>query len=103
MPLLEAAGQEAEPSRSRRITASASAISTASSLTSLSTARTAFSTAVGLSVYAALAVPGLLQTTEYAKAVFRMQRPLLDDDVTEQRLAARMARQEIFTRRPALF
>jgi transcriptional regulator with XRE-family HTH domain len=57
--------------------------------------------AVGLSVYAALAVPGLLQTTEYAKAVFRMQRPLLDDDVIEQRLAARMARQEIFTRRPA--
>jgi transcriptional regulator with XRE-family HTH domain len=57
--------------------------------------------AVGLSVYAALAVPGLLQTTEYAKAVFQMQRPLLDDDVIEQRLAARMTRQEIFTRRPA--
>ncbi|MFF1604329.1 helix-turn-helix domain-containing protein [Streptomyces mirabilis] len=57
--------------------------------------------AVGLSVYAALAVPGLLQTAEYAKAVFQMQRPLLDDDVLEQRLAARMARQEIFTRRPA--
>ncbi|MGW1506271.1 helix-turn-helix domain-containing protein [Streptomyces mirabilis] len=57
--------------------------------------------AVGLSVYAALAVPGLLQTAEYAKAVFQMQRPLLDDDVIEQRLAARMARQDIFTRRPA--
>ncbi|WSP86855.1 helix-turn-helix domain-containing protein [Streptomyces sp. NBC_01235] len=57
--------------------------------------------AIGLSVYAALAVPGLLQTAEYAKAVFQMQRPLLDDDVIEQRLAARMARQEIFTRRPA--
>jgi transcriptional regulator with XRE-family HTH domain len=57
--------------------------------------------AVGLSVYAALAVPGLLQTTEYAKAVFQMQRPLLDDDVIEQRLAARMARQEIFTHRSA--
>ncbi|MFJ8779218.1 helix-turn-helix domain-containing protein [Streptomyces sp. NPDC102476] len=57
--------------------------------------------AVGLSVYAALAVPGLLQTEEYARAVFRMQRPLLDDDVIEQRLAARMVRQDIFTRRPA--
>ncbi|MFF0780897.1 helix-turn-helix domain-containing protein [Streptomyces sp. NPDC003720] len=57
--------------------------------------------ALGLSVYAALAVPGLLQTAEYAKAVFQMQRPLLDDDVIEQRLAARLARQEIFTRRPA--
>lgn len=57
--------------------------------------------AVGLCVYAAHAAPGLLQTEEYARAVFRMQRPLLDDDVIEQRLAARMTRQEIFTRRPA--
>jgi transcriptional regulator with XRE-family HTH domain len=57
--------------------------------------------AIGLSVYANHAVPGLLQTAEYAGAVFRMQRPLLEDEVIEQRLAARMARQEIFTRRPA--
>lgn len=57
--------------------------------------------AVGLCVYAAHAVPGLLQTREYARAVFQMQRPLLDDDVIEQRLTARLARQEIFTRRPA--
>ncbi|WP_406339946.1 helix-turn-helix domain-containing protein [Streptomyces sp. NBC_00649] len=57
--------------------------------------------AVGLCVYATHAVPGLLQTEEYARAVFRMQRPLLDDDVIEQRLAARMVRQDIFTRRPA--
>ncbi|MEU6537932.1 helix-turn-helix transcriptional regulator [Streptomyces sp. NPDC047000] len=55
--------------------------------------------AVGLCVYAALAAPGLLQTEEYARAVFRMQRPVLDDDVIEHRLAARMVRQEIFTRR----
>jgi transcriptional regulator with XRE-family HTH domain len=57
--------------------------------------------AVGLCVYAAHAVPGLLQTPEYAQAVFQMQRPLLEDDVIEQRLTARLARQEIFTRRPA--
>ncbi|MFC4496136.1 helix-turn-helix domain-containing protein [Streptomyces ovatisporus] len=57
--------------------------------------------AIGLSVYANHAVPGLLQTAEYAGSVFRMQRPLLEDEVIEQRLAARMARQEIFTRRPA--
>ncbi|MEU7381677.1 helix-turn-helix transcriptional regulator [Streptomyces sp. NPDC042207] len=57
--------------------------------------------AVGLSVYAAHAVPGLLQTEDYARAVFQMQRPLLEDDVIEQRLAARMTRQDIFTRRPA--
>ncbi|WP_455360481.1 helix-turn-helix domain-containing protein [Streptomyces sp. SYSU K21746] len=57
--------------------------------------------AVALCVYAALAAPGLLQTEEYARAVFRMQRPLLDDAVIEQRLEARLARQEILTRRPA--
>lgn len=57
--------------------------------------------AIGLCVYANHAVPGLLQTAEYAESVFRMRRPLLDDVVIEQRLAARMARQEIFSRRPA--
>ncbi|MFJ9479691.1 Scr1 family TA system antitoxin-like transcriptional regulator [Streptomyces mirabilis] len=50
--------------------------------------------AAALSVYAVHAVPGLLQTEEYARAVFHMQRPLLDDDVIEQRLAARLARQD---------
>jgi hypothetical protein len=52
-------------------------------------------------VYAVYAVPGLLQTEDYARAVFHMQRPLLEDDVIEQRLEARMVRQEIFCRRPA--
>ncbi|MFE1909588.1 helix-turn-helix domain-containing protein [Streptomyces gardneri] len=57
--------------------------------------------AIELHVYATQAVPGLLQTDEYARAVFEMWRPLLDEEVVEQRVAARMARQEIFTRRPA--
>lgn len=57
--------------------------------------------AVELHVYATQAVPGLLQTEEYARAVFAMWRPLLDDETIEQRVAARLARQEIFTRRPA--
>ncbi|WP_326755942.1 helix-turn-helix domain-containing protein [Streptomyces hirsutus] len=57
--------------------------------------------AVGLRVYAVFAVPGLLQTEEYARAVFQMQRPLLDDEVIEQRLEARLARQSIFERRHA--
>ncbi|WP_460106625.1 helix-turn-helix domain-containing protein [Streptomyces sp. YKOK-J1] len=57
--------------------------------------------ALGVYVYAAIAVPGLLQTEEYARAVFTVQRPLLDDDVIEQRLSARLARQDIFDRRPA--
>ncbi|MET8099388.1 helix-turn-helix transcriptional regulator [Streptomyces sp. NPDC005236] len=57
--------------------------------------------AVGLHVYAAQAAPGLLQTEEYARSVFAMWRPLLDEDVIEQRVAARLARHEIFERRPA--
>ncbi|MFE0422014.1 helix-turn-helix domain-containing protein [Streptomyces sp. NPDC058953] len=57
--------------------------------------------AVVLHVYATQAVPGLLQSEEYARAVFAMWRPQLDEEVIEQRLAARLARQEIFDRRPA--
>ncbi len=56
--------------------------------------------AVALHVYAAQAVPGLLQTEDYARAVFRMRRPLLDDEVVDQRVTARVARQTIFCRRP---
>ncbi|MGD3107982.1 helix-turn-helix domain-containing protein [Streptomyces sp. YGL11-2] len=55
--------------------------------------------AVGLHVYATKAVPGLLQTQEYARAVFTMWRPLLDEETVEQRIAARLDRQEIFARR----
>ncbi|THA27876.1 XRE family transcriptional regulator [Streptomyces sp. RKND-216] len=55
--------------------------------------------AVELHVYAAQAVPGLLQTEEHARAVFGMRRPLLDEDTVAQRVAARMARQEIFCRK----
>lgn len=56
--------------------------------------------AVELHVYATQAAPGLLQTEEYARAVFAMWRPLLDEAVIEQRVTARLARQEIFARRP---
>ncbi|MET8136939.1 helix-turn-helix transcriptional regulator [Streptomyces sp. NPDC005251] len=56
--------------------------------------------AVELHVYANQAVPGLLQTDEYARAVFTMRRPLLDDEIVEQRVAARLARQGIFSRMP---
>jgi transcriptional regulator with XRE-family HTH domain len=57
--------------------------------------------AVVLHVYATQAVPGLLQTEEYARAVFAMWRPQLGEEVIEQRLSARLARQGIFDRRPA--
>ncbi|MGA5116637.1 helix-turn-helix domain-containing protein [Streptomyces pseudogriseolus] len=56
--------------------------------------------AVSLHVYGALAVPGLLQTEDYARAVFAMRRPLLDEATVEQRVSARLARQEIFARSP---
>ncbi|MGW3263972.1 helix-turn-helix domain-containing protein [Streptomyces sp. NPDC001056] len=58
------------------------------------------SEAVTLHVYGALAIPGLLQTEDYARAVFTMRRPLLDEETVEQRIGARLARQEIFSRRP---
>ncbi|WGD39504.1 helix-turn-helix domain-containing protein [Streptomyces cathayae] len=54
--------------------------------------------AVELHVYANQAVPGILQTEEYARAVFINWRPLLHEDVVEQRVTARLARQEIFGR-----
>ncbi|WP_242643861.1 helix-turn-helix domain-containing protein [Streptomyces laculatispora] len=57
--------------------------------------------AVALSVYGVYAIPGLLQTAEYARAVFQMRRPLLDDDAIELGLSGRLARQEIYDRRPA--
>ncbi|GAB2962422.1 helix-turn-helix domain-containing protein [Streptomyces heilongjiangensis] len=56
--------------------------------------------AVELHVYATKAVPGLLQSDEYARAVFTMWRPLLAQDLIEERVAARLARQEIFARMP---
>lgn len=57
--------------------------------------------AVELHVYDTQLVNGLLQTEEYARSVFAMWQPPLDEVVIEQRVAARLARQEIFTRRPA--
>ncbi|SCD40034.1 Helix-turn-helix domain-containing protein [Streptomyces sp. di188] len=56
--------------------------------------------AVELHVYANQAVPGLLQVEEYARVVFEMWRPLLDEETVSQRMAARLARQELFSRMP---
>ncbi|MFE3183197.1 helix-turn-helix domain-containing protein [Streptomyces violascens] len=52
--------------------------------------------AVALHVFATKAIPGLLQTEDYALAVFRMWRPLLDEETVQKRVAARLARQDIF-------
>ncbi|MFJ9700585.1 helix-turn-helix domain-containing protein [Streptomyces fradiae] len=57
--------------------------------------------AVELHFYDTHVVNGLFQTEEYARAVFGMRRPLLDEETIEQRVTARLARQEIFSRWPA--
>ncbi|MEU0039770.1 helix-turn-helix transcriptional regulator [Streptomyces sp. NPDC006333] len=56
--------------------------------------------AAALHVYATKAVPGLLQTEEYARAVFTMWRPLLEEEIVGQRVEARLARQDTFMRTP---
>ncbi|MEU3511865.1 helix-turn-helix transcriptional regulator [Streptomyces longwoodensis] len=56
--------------------------------------------AVELHVYDTHLINGLLQTEEYARAVFTMRRPLLSDETIEERVAARLARQKIFSRLP---
>ena len=43
---------------------------------------------------------GLLQTEEYARAVFTMRRPVLGQETIEQRVNARLLRQDVFSRWP---
>ncbi|MDQ0942726.1 helix-turn-helix transcriptional regulator [Streptomyces sp. V1I1] len=57
--------------------------------------------AVALHDYSNQAVPGLLQTEEYARAIFTQRRPLLDESTIEKRVVDRLARQQIFERWPA--
>ncbi|MEV5641261.1 helix-turn-helix transcriptional regulator [Streptomyces flaveolus] len=57
--------------------------------------------AVELQVYDTHMVNGLLQTEEYTRGVLRMRRPLLKEETIEERVAARLARQEIFNKWPA--
>jgi transcriptional regulator with XRE-family HTH domain len=51
-----------------------------------------------LFLYAVQAVPGLLQTEEYMRALLAMRRPLLDEETIEQRVASRLLRQDVFNR-----
>jgi transcriptional regulator with XRE-family HTH domain len=46
-------------------------------------------------------INGLLQTEAYMRALLTMRRPLLNEETIEQRVSARLARQEIFSRWPA--
>lgn len=53
--------------------------------------------AAKICMFEALLIPGLLQTADYAAAVFRGGR-VLDQALVERRIAARLARQEILER-----
>lgn len=55
---------------------------------------------VELHFYANQGVPGLLQTEDYARAVFSRRRPLLAEDTIEKRVADRLARQQVLERWP---
>ncbi|MFH7339128.1 helix-turn-helix domain-containing protein [Streptomyces sp. KHY 26] len=57
--------------------------------------------ALELLMYDTHVVNGLLQTEEYMRALLAMRCPPLDQETIEQRVTARLARQEIFDRRPA--
>ncbi|MEU9011000.1 helix-turn-helix transcriptional regulator [Streptomyces sp. NPDC048479] len=57
--------------------------------------------AVELHYYSNQAVPGLLQTEEYARAVFSQRRPLLNEETVEKRVTDRLSRQQIFERWPS--
>jgi transcriptional regulator with XRE-family HTH domain len=56
--------------------------------------------ATGIFTYEAQVIPGLLQTAEYANAVTVADGVLEDSEVTNQRVAVRMARQAVLTRDP---
>ncbi|MFF9900272.1 helix-turn-helix domain-containing protein [Streptomyces longispororuber] len=57
--------------------------------------------AVEIAAYGNHNLHGLLQTKDYARALFRTRQPAYSPDQIERGLAARMARQAIFERTPA--
>lgn len=56
---------------------------------------------IEMGAYASVVIHGLLQTEEYARALYGERRPAFTEDQVERLVAARMARQSIFERRPA--
>ncbi|MFF3347454.1 helix-turn-helix domain-containing protein [Streptomyces sp. NPDC002779] len=56
--------------------------------------------AVEMGAYTALHIHGLLQTAEYAQAVYALRRPAYTEDEIERHVAARMARKSVFDRTP---
>ncbi|MEU0473144.1 helix-turn-helix domain-containing protein [Streptomyces olivaceus] len=58
-------------------------------------------TAAEFHQYAPLIVPGMLQTEEYARAMFTVRRPRRSEPEIEQMVSARLARHRLFEREPA--
>ncbi|MFE7043965.1 helix-turn-helix domain-containing protein [Streptomyces atratus] len=56
--------------------------------------------AVEISFFSTLTFPGLLQTEAYARTTFASRQPPLDEATIEQRVTARLARQEVLTTWP---
>ncbi|MFF4286884.1 Scr1 family TA system antitoxin-like transcriptional regulator [Streptomyces sp. NPDC001633] len=57
--------------------------------------------ALALHSYSTHFLHGLLQTEEYARAVFGCVRPSMDDDEIERSVQSRLATQSLLTRKPA--
>ncbi|MEU8681217.1 helix-turn-helix transcriptional regulator [Streptomyces sp. NPDC048611] len=57
--------------------------------------------AVELGAYGSHNLHGLLQTEEYARALFEMRRPAWSQDKVDREVAARVTRRSIFDRTPA--
>ncbi|MFF5104583.1 helix-turn-helix domain-containing protein [Streptomyces sp. NPDC000134] len=55
--------------------------------------------AISLWWYEVMYVPGLLQTKEYAHALIDNHVPVVDEEIVEERVAARLERQSILVRR----
>ncbi|MFD5338777.1 helix-turn-helix domain-containing protein [Streptomyces hawaiiensis] len=58
------------------------------------------SSAVEINFFSTLAPPGLLQTEDFIRTLLNGRQPLLSEETIEQRVASRLARQEILTRWP---
>ncbi|KMS74018.1 helix-turn-helix domain-containing protein [Streptomyces leeuwenhoekii] len=56
--------------------------------------------AVDLGAYTSSHIHGLLQTPEYAHAVYALRRPAFTEEEIERHVAARMARKSVFDRTP---
>ncbi|MET8943315.1 helix-turn-helix transcriptional regulator [Streptomyces sp. NPDC004542] len=57
--------------------------------------------AVEIGLYVCHSISGLLQTSEHARAAFESRQPPYSEDEVERMVAARVARQSVFSKQPA--